>query len=46
MVYNDPINKTRRYFIMAYVISDECVACGACSEECASVCPVGAPSVE
>ena len=34
MVYNDPINKTRRYFIMAYVISDECVACGACSEEC------------
>ena len=25
---------------MAYVISDECVACGACSEEC----PVGAIS--
>lgn len=28
------------YIIMAYVISDECVSCGACESEC----PVGAIS--
>ena len=42
---------------MAYKISDECIACGACEAECpvsaisegdscADVCPVGAPQAE
>ena len=31
----------RRISIMAYVISDECVSCGACESEC----PVGAISM-
>ena len=34
MVYNDSNIKNMEVLIMAYVISDECVACGACSEEC------------
>ena len=35
----DTINP-RRNIIMAYVISDDCISCGAC----AGVCPVGAPN--
>lgn len=27
-------NTLRRYFIMAYVISDDCISCGACAGEC------------
>ena len=34
MVYNDDIIKNTEVFTMAYVISDECIACGACSAEC------------
>ena len=34
MVYNESNIKNMEVLIMAYVISDECVACGACSEEC------------
>jgi ferredoxin len=35
----DTINP-RRNIIMAYVISDDCISCGAC----AAGCPVGAPN--
>ena len=28
------IKKFRRFFIMAYKISDDCISCGACAAEC------------
>ena len=34
MVYNTSNDKTMEVLIMAYVISDECVSCGTCVEEC------------
>ena len=33
MEYNEDTS-IMEVFIMAYVINDECVACGACAEEC------------
>ena len=33
MWYNE-CNIRRRCFFMAYVISDECIACGTCESEC------------
>ena len=38
--FNNETLKLLNFFIMAYVISDDCVACGTCIDEC----PVGAIS--
>ena len=38
MCYNKRNQNKWRYFVMAYVIGDACIACGACSEACPVEC--------
>ena len=38
MCYNIGKYYFRRYFKMAYKISDECIACGACADACPTGC--------